>query len=133
MLIIAIDPGKTMGWAQDDGVFITSWQSEDIEAWETLDQIRSNRNVEVIVLERPNSGFERTDHVVIENCGVIKEWARQHSIPVVLQTPSQGKHFYSDSKLEKLGRFRTPKTPWRHANDAMRHLLYYENFGKRPK
>ncbi len=41
------------------------------------------------------------------------------------QSASQGKSIWNDDRLKKVGLFRTPKTTWRHANDATRHYLMF--------
>lgn len=49
-------------------------------------------------------------------------------LDVVYQTAATGKGFWTDQKLQAVGKFGTPKTKWPHANDAMRHLLHYMVF-----
>lgn len=45
----------------------------------------------------------------------------------VIPGPSK-QAFWTNEKLDAVGRLTRPVTPWRHANDAMRHLLYYMVF-----
>lgn len=52
----------------------------------------------------------------------------QIGLEVVYQTAATGKGFWTDTKLQMVKKFSTPKTKWPHANDAMRHLLHYMAF-----
>lgn len=49
-------------------------------------------------------------------------------LQVVYQTAATGKGFWTDQKLQMVGKQSTPKSKWPHANDAMRHLLHYMAF-----
>lgn len=132
-MLIALDPGKTIGYAVEvtPGLF-RSGQCPADEIWNLLDIANKDRPIETIILESFGESKQRKiiDLRPAEVIGVIKEWARQHGTPVVPQTPSEGKHFFTDVRLKENGVFREPKTTWRHANDAMRHLQYYLKFKK---
>lgn len=58
----------------------------------------------------------------VEVIGLVKEWSRQFSIPISFQSPAEGKFYWTDEKLKRIGLYTPGK---RHSRDATRHLLYY--------
>lgn len=129
-MLIAIDPGgKYVGWAFHYHLAIFySEQSSPDEVWQKLEAAAASDRIEAIIYESYGRSGKNIDLRPVETIGVIKEWARQNKVPVVPQTPSEGKHFFTDSRLQEYGVLREPKTEWHHANDAMRHLQYYLKF-----
>ncbi len=65
----------------------------------------------------------------IQYIGAIKLIAQLRGVPCVWQMAFQAKGFATDTRLESLGLFQTAK---RHANDAIRHGVYFYVFGKVP-
>jgi len=57
-----------------------------------------------------------------EYIGTIKTWAKRRGYPLFSQTPAQGKSFVSDQVLKDLNLY---SKAFRHANDGMRHLIYF--------
>ena len=62
----------------------------------------------------------------VEYIGVANLWAQKHNRPIVAQHRGDAKQLWTDEKLRALGYYR-PSMP--HANDAMRHLLYFYTVG----
>jgi hypothetical protein len=124
MRIVAIDPGKTTGmtlvtFRSGETIFESSCQVKQDKVWISLD----NYKADVIVLEK-FIGYPKVkmDFTPVEVMGIVREWCRQHDIDLVEQTPSQAKHYYTDVRLKERELY-IKGMP--HANDAMRHALYY--------
>jgi len=133
--ILWLDPGGTVGWAnfqkpnQRDGY--TSGQFDHSETWDQLNLAFELWNIDLLGYEsfQYRNNLPRADLTPVENIGVIQEWARQHHVETYSQVPGQavGKQaFFTDDRLKVLGLYKPGK---KHANDAMRHLLYYLSFG----
>lgn len=124
MIIVALDPGGTVGFAYQTSGSLGYGEVKSDRTWQLLDKLEPD----ILVAERfVHRRVEYFDPTPIEVIGVIKEWARQHNMPVVWQTAHQGKHFFTDARLKERGRYVVGKP---HARDAIRHLLYYQEFGK---
>lgn len=130
-MILALDPGGTTGHAsyfpEEDPAFVVGQVQPD-QLWEFL-QLSLQFKMKLIICEsfnyRPKAWADLTP---VECIGVIKEFARHTEIPTIFQTPEQGKHFFTDDRLKERKLYRK-KMP--HANDALRHLLYFLEFDKR--
>lgn len=152
MIILALDPGGTTGWAKCTleevpdsidaagnlhvkrrGVF--SWgqmgpHSHHLELQALLETAMSETQELHLVTEsfqfRQFDG-NRTGVVLVsvEYIGVARLFALQHPDRVLFtqQTPAEAKGFVTDVKIKKLDLW-TPGLP--HAMDAMRHLIYYQ-------
>lgn len=124
MRLVALDPGGITGAALHtrDG-FQTFAQVAPEQVWIMLD----NWKPEVVVMEsflfRQRT---KVDLTPVEVIGRVKEWCRQHDIDLVMQTPAQAKHFWTDEKLKERGVYNKGLP---HANDAARHALYFLEFG----
>lgn len=132
--IIAFDPGVTTGVAWTtfgDEIDATQITGGAIGVWEWLEKTQDAAGFpDVIVYEK--FLYQRRDKVVldpVEVIGVIKLWAHQNVIPIQGLTAAQAKGFWSDKKLKTVGVY---ETGLKHANDAIRHLLYYLSFGQEP-
>jgi hypothetical protein len=73
--------------------------------------------------------FDKRDNdfaklISAEYIGVVKEWCQANNVEPISQG-SDVKKWASDDKLIRTGLLIKPKTKWKHANDAMRHFLYY--------
>lgn len=129
-IVVAIDPGKTTGWATydtEDGTF-ASGQVEgrfDFYAWLRLG-MSFGRPIEVVA-----ESFTITARTVATDrdmnalyiIGYVEGLAEQVGWPFALQQPGAAKGFASNEKLAILG-WRNPQ-PGGHADDAARHLLTY--------
>jgi hypothetical protein len=65
----------------------------------------------------------------VQYIGVFKLAAEQLMIPMTLQMAHLAKTFASDDKLQRFGLY---QTAMKHANDSIRHGMYYLLFGHRP-
>lgn len=121
MSIIALDPGKTVGWAGIANHIYSGQHSVD-ELWDFLEY---QQPIESLVVERFHVRHMGVALDPVECIGVIKEWARQNKVIIHWQMPHQAKHFFTDARLREKGLYKKGKP---HANDAVRHLLYYKKF-----
>ncbi len=123
--IMAFDPGHTTGIVIYTGTLEkpTVTQVEGLKPlWKTLNVFQPA----MIVYE--SFLYQRRDKVdlrPVEAIGVIKLYAAINRTPIMSQTPSQGKAFWTDDRLKKLDLWETGQP---HAMDALRHLLYYQAF-----
>jgi hypothetical protein len=133
---IALDPGGSTGFTQfthrEDGQH--EWERQTLgpdkhhlALWELL----TERDPDVVICE----SFEHRPHlpkaVLIsrEYIGVCELFNQAHpQIPLIMQTPAQAKHFWTQDKIEKLGLW-IPSAP--HAMDATRHMLYFLTFNQK--
>jgi hypothetical protein len=113
-----------------------------LRLWNFLEQWTTTNTI--IVCEsfefRKNEKDRTRDNIVLDSkeyIGIVNLYKqtfdattanRIGGLQVVYQTAAIGKGFWTDNKLQVAGRLATPKTRWVHANDAMRHLLYYMTF-----
>ncbi len=131
-MLLALDPGKTTGWASyspEDAAYLRGEVQPD-EIWKLLEDTHAtiNETITKLIVERfvHRSKF-KVDLTPVEVIGVVKEWARQTETMIIWQQPSQAKHFFTNDRLKERGVYLAGKP---HANDALRHLLYYQDFGK---
>ena len=133
MRLLALDPGRTVGWAAFDkgasGERYHSGQVKDDQVWHLLESSKLNlKGLDLLIVESfKYRQLPKADLTPVEVIGIVKEWARQFQVDVTWQTPSQAKFFFTDDRIKKLGLYQPGKP---HAMDAMRHLLYYLGFGK---
>jgi hypothetical protein len=125
MKILAIDPGTTNGWASWSEIEGYQSGQTNYRIWPYLDACHSMTPISQLVIEKDQRQHVVSDFSVYEVVGTIKEWAAQNSIPIRWQSPQQAKFYFSDIRLKERGLY---KPSYRHANDAMRHLLYYLQF-----
>jgi hypothetical protein len=132
--LLCLDPGETTGWS----LFING-------ELEKAGQFRVDNLNELFMLV---TGIA-PDHIVMEDykvyahraqqhigsgvttvqyIGVFKLAAEQLGIPLTLQMAHLAKGFVNDKKLQMWELYQTGA---RHANDSIRHGIYYLLFGKR--
>lgn len=124
-MIVALDPGKTTGFAYRNGESGGAGEIAQDSVWDTLETLKPT----ILVVESFQFRQARSKVNLIPNeiIGVVKEWARQRNVPVVWQTPSQAKHYFDDRRLREIGAWAEGMP---HARDATRHLLFYLQFGE---
>jgi len=145
--LLSLDPGATTGWClfvkgAPGERYHTGQVSQD-KIWSLLVSSRLAQivgggqhdhnydpDLTIICESFQHRQLPKVDLTPVEVIGVVKEWARQNNVEIVWQTAAQGKAFWDDNRLANLDLLRRPKTTWRHANDAMRHMLWYLGFGK---
>lgn len=125
-MIVALDPGRTTGWATYDlGEHMHAGQwVEPLSVYSELSDMRPTLIVCESFLFRQKI---KIDFTPVEVIGVVKLFCYQSGIELVMQTPSQAKHFFTDDRLKERGLYQAGQP---HANDATRHMLYYLEFGK---
>lgn len=147
MKVLAIDPGGTTGYCEGQFVthvgntntFIDSFKEapsgillkpymmpDDCEElWDRLDQLRPD----IVVMEsfeyrnRSRAGLDLTPVKLI---GVAELYSAKSGARLYMQTPSQGKTYYTDTLLKKYGFYKRGQP---HAMDALRHMLQWLSFG----
>lgn len=128
--ILAIDPGKTTGWAAFDRVEET-FDSGQTDFKETCELLRTCTEQWKTELHVVSESFIITLQTVkntqapwsLELIGVARYFSQFNcEEDLSLQMPSAAKRFSSDMRLKDLGWFVPGKG---HANDAARHLLLF--------
>lgn len=127
--VLAVDPGKTSGWAYwYDGAIIATGEDEFIDLLTRTDMWIEAiaRGQGVIVCERYiiNKGtLEKSrQYWSLEIIGALRYLCLKHDVEFVLQSPSDAKAFSDNEKLRRMDWYVRGK---QHANDALRHLLLY--------
>jgi hypothetical protein len=134
--ILAVDPGETCGWATFDALDLTDAGQFPIGPLEDLDYFVTERRPDVMVVENYRVYASRAaQHVgsevnTAQYIGILKFIGSMYQIPVYLQMAHQAKGWVSDKRLHDLGLFQTGH---KHANDAVRHGIYWLLFGKMVK
>jgi hypothetical protein len=138
MRIITLDPGGETGYAvcrwdhkvtQPPSVHYDQFgpEAHHRQLWKFLGQHYTSTAGRLIVIcerfDHRNNEFARL--VSLEYIGVVKLFEQTLPAAKVVWQGSDVKSWADDSKLKKCGLLITPKTKWRHTNDAMRHLLYF--------
>lgn len=129
---VAFDPGKTTGFATGEiaeiHMLVSSAQAQ-LSHTELFDFL-TKYEPDYIICERFDFRMEaRTGLELIsrELIGVINLYTDQNErCTLVMQTPAQAKGFWTDKKLLANHLYRRGHD---HANDAMRHLMYWYKFG----
>src|SRR5215831_12019244 len=140
MRAIAFDPGGTTGWAQLD-VDVDHYNPEvqfhsrvvsgqigrnNTEHHKLLWKLLTQKRPNVIICERfDNRGNEFAKLTSREYIGVIKLYRDLYPVTVIWLGADQAKEWCTNEKLTELGVLCIPITRWKHANDAIRHLVYY--------
>jgi hypothetical protein len=134
--VLAVDPGETVGWALFQDLELTNVGQFPIGPLEDLDYFVTEQRPDVMVVENYRIYASRAaQHVgsevnTAQYVGILKFIGSIYQIPVTLQMAHQAKGWVSDKRLRDLGLFQTGK---RHANDAIRHGVYWLLFGKLPR
>lgn len=124
--LVALDPGGTTGVAEYVAGRINAWQLDVPLHHKNLYNYLDNHRPEKVICESfTYRRMDKVDLIPVEYIGVARLWCIQTGTPLVLQTPSQAKKFFDDTKVKGVGLWQ-PGQP--HANDAIRHLLYFLTF-----
>ena len=129
-IVAAFDPGGTTGAAilLEDGSVVQEQYKELLQIWYLLEAQGPKLDLVVERFQfRYGGGRSRVDLSAVEVIGILKLYNQMYSWSedapkLYLQTPSQAKNLWTDSKLKHLGLW-IPGKP--HAMDATRHLLYH--------
>jgi len=139
MLILAVDPGKTTGWAfKNTAEFSVPYtllegelpiQTGEYEWYEFLQRYESwirAGHIDVTVCESfiiTRETLKKTrQNWSLEAIGAMRYLSMERGKEFVLQSPGEAKGFATPDKLKKLGWWPAGED---HAQDAARHLLTY--------
>jgi hypothetical protein len=127
-MILAIDPGLTTGYATRDGddfhsgqrkfIEFLDWAYEQLVEHGTIDEVAC----ESFIITQATAKKSQAPWS-LESIGAIRFFCHHKGIPFQLQQPSSVKKFATDARIQKMGWYRRGKG---HANDAARHLFFYE-------
>lgn len=128
MKVVALDPGTTTGIAvfDDYNEGETEWERTQLGPQAHHLQLFDHlcyHDPDIVVCE--SFIFQPRRKVIldsVEYIGVAKLWCEDEKKPLKLQTPAQGKAFWTDDKIRSLGLWQASRP---HAMDATRHLLFY--------
>lgn len=137
--ILAFDPGETTGVAllhrTQTTIHVRSWQiqtSDLISAHEIVKPIIAEKDNDIVVCEDYKVyGWKTQQHSwsslhTPKLIGTISSLCADSNIPLRMQMAQQVKYFCTDEKLRYWGVYNSGN---RHANDAVRHAVYYFLFG----
>jgi len=141
MAIYAVDPGPHTGifWIDDEGQHrVTLDYSDGLvkkPLWHLYTWLMQmmNPKTDQMVLEsfefRKEDAHEREyiDYSTGEFVGVCKLYCDLTETPCYVQSASEGKGFWDDDKLKRVGLYVTGKEQ-RHVRDATRHWLHHVTF-----
>jgi len=134
--IIVIDPGGTTGIViiNFDGyvqgfirkhfraIHIGNNSAHHKRLWTFL----VHEHPDVIVCERfDNSGDAAAKMLSLEYIGIVKLYAELFEVKTVWQGADMAKNWAPNDKLAMTTLTVIPLSKWKHANDAMRHALYW--------
>jgi hypothetical protein len=110
-----------------DAATIRVEKDEQIDHLYTLLDLNRTHDIHVIIESFDDRIRKvKTELVSLEYIGAIKGWCRENDVPYTTQTPSQGKAFFTNEKLQACGLLMRPLHTHKDANDAMRHLLQWQ-------
>lgn len=131
--IVSLDPGGTTGWvtwtspAKGPEEF-TCGQFGPDEHHKRLFSFLEDQHIHqtVVVCEsfefRQNRQRDNINLMSREYIGVTKLFGQERNVPVVFQTAGAAKAFVTDQKIKAMGLW---APGYKHAMDAMRHLITY--------
>ena len=129
-LVLCLDPGGTTGYAYGeiaDDVFRYRGAGQSrlrgAGLWGMLESV----SPAFLIAESFESrqGIVGVELVSRNLLGVCQLWAEVRDTNYSEQSPGEGKGFYADAKLQKMGVWIPGNV---HANDASRHLLHWATF-----
>ena len=144
--IIALDPGGTTGiamvelrdtvkvelgfdqpepWLPQFKVEQLGPGEHHIELEDFLEKHLMGVDRKFVVIERfdyRNTSRSRVRLDSREYIGTVKGWCRRRGIPLFMQTAAQAKGFVPDQALKDANLY---TKAFRHANDGMRHLIFF--------
>jgi hypothetical protein len=133
--LLCLDPGDTTGYAVfDSGALVKAGQFRvtplSLAKFHTL--FRHYKPDRIVaenyrVYQHKLKQHANSTVPTIQYVGAIKSFAQLLGIPVTWQWAFQAKGFGTDYRLRELGLYQANR---RHANDAIRHGVYFYVFGK---
>lgn len=130
--IVTLDPGITTGYtlaAICDKFYIAC--EEAILSHRQLFELLLKSQPNTVVCEsfeyRNTKSKDNVELYPRELIGIARLYCEMYPMTkLYMQTPAQGKGFYTDDKLRKLGIY---KKGCHHGRDAVRHLMHWYTFG----
>lgn len=130
-MILAVDPGKTTGWAlwTSDGIMDCGQVAgrysfyDKVSYWRNFGEPIETFVVEKFTITEATARMSKQYDALFIN-GWLDAEAYLYETEFVEQTPSQAKGVMSDKALKACGWWR-PGKGWEHAMDASRHLGLY--------
>jgi hypothetical protein len=132
--LLCLDPGDTTGYAIFRDAKLLKAGQFRVTDLAKFDRFIGAVKPDIIVAENYRVyGHKLKQHTnstvpTIQYIGAIKLIAQLRGVPVHWQWAFQAKGFATDQRLTSLGLFQSNK---RHANDAIRHGVYWYIFGKK--
>lgn len=133
--LLCVDPGETTGWSLwEDGELVKAGQFLVENMNECFMFVTGISPTHMVMEDYRVYGHRRDQHVgsqvvTVQYIGVFKLAAEQLGIPLTLQMAWQAKKWATDEKLTQFGLYQINA---RHANDSIRHGIYYLLFGRPP-
>lgn len=133
-MILAVDPGKTTGWASYvPGEPLSETESHfsagelGLQAFLERADERLTEGDEVVcerfTISKRTLTAAADAHWAMKGIGVLEYWCTTRGLKFTLQTPAEAKGFATNEKLKAIGWYTA--TTGGHANDGVRHLLTY--------
>lgn len=141
-LTLTLDPGETTGWALWRGLDLErcgQWATPEpdmlVDEINTLEIVLKLTLSRIVYEEYRVRGNKYKEHVgsevvTIQHIGAIKVVAAELGVPIFKQSAGMAKGFATDRKLRQWGLY---QTGLRHANDAIRHGVYWILFASEKK
>ena len=126
---VALDPGGTTGVAtvasEDEPWTIEARQLTGEHHLELLTYLWDCAPRTIVCESFLHTANEAARLVSSEMIGVVKAYSQSSGTPVVWQSPSIGKSFWTDIQLKHFGLY---VAGVQHARDAIRHYAYWRAF-----
>ncbi len=128
--VVGIDPGGTTGLCRFEGKHLEVCEQFDLfELGDWLSTELAPEDILVVEAYKLRASSAKTmignTFPAPEAIGLIKYWAHTKGKGIHWQSPAQ-KEYFSNERLQLLGLYQRGMP---HANDSIRHALYYQSFG----
>lgn len=128
--VLAIDPGITTGYCfagiTKEAIVLKPFQHK-YDVWQHYNLMIDLCPDIVVIEDFQYRNRQRAGLILfsVQLIGVTRLWSHNNSDNITVQTPAQGKGFYSNEQLQRLGAY---KRGIPHAMDATRHLFQWLTF-----
>lgn len=133
--VLALDPGETTGYALAvlDSRFYLAYDEARLsheDFWKFLQKVMRHGSVHTVCEDfefRQGKQKDGLNLYPVELIGILRLFcSNDRWYPLWMQKAAQGKGYYDDNKLKKLGVY---QKGYDHGRDAARHLLHWFQFG----
>jgi hypothetical protein len=131
--LLCLDPGETTGWAIFRNGVLTGAGQFRVTSPRVFDKIIDKLRPDALVVENyriypwRSKQHQWSEVPTLRYIGMIQYVASARGIPVYFQMAQLAKVFATDRKLKEWNLYKIDN---RHANDAIRHGVYFLLFGK---